>query len=162
LAEHFLREFTTAYGRKPKQLTTEALRALARHYDTWLFSGILDAKREEDILAAAINVYRECLAAEPENPETRLAAGRLLLRNKRYREASECLERILDSGSPASRAALWHMESLFHLGNLEAIRRLSRAAESSLQSSSEYPLEILDVIRLWAAPAAGSGALEQS
>jgi two-component system, NtrC family, nitrogen regulation response regulator NtrX len=28
LAEHFLREFTTAYGRKPKQLTAEALRAL--------------------------------------------------------------------------------------------------------------------------------------
>ncbi len=28
LAEHFLREFTTAYGRKPKQLTDEALKAL--------------------------------------------------------------------------------------------------------------------------------------
>ncbi|MEP7354572.1 MAG: sigma-54 dependent transcriptional regulator, partial [Acidobacteriota bacterium] len=28
LAEHFLREFTTAYGRKPKELTDEALRTL--------------------------------------------------------------------------------------------------------------------------------------
>jgi len=28
LADHFLREFTTAYGRKPKELTAEALRAL--------------------------------------------------------------------------------------------------------------------------------------
>ena len=28
LADHFLREFTTAYGRKPKELTPEALRAL--------------------------------------------------------------------------------------------------------------------------------------
>jgi len=28
LAEHFLREFTTAYGRKPKELTEEALRTL--------------------------------------------------------------------------------------------------------------------------------------
>jgi two-component system nitrogen regulation response regulator NtrX len=28
LADHFLREFTTAYGRKPKELTVEAMRAL--------------------------------------------------------------------------------------------------------------------------------------
>ena len=28
LADHFLREFTTAYGRKPKELTAEAMRAL--------------------------------------------------------------------------------------------------------------------------------------
>jgi two-component system, NtrC family, nitrogen regulation response regulator NtrX len=31
LAEHFLREFTTAYGRKPKELTEEALRALEEY-----------------------------------------------------------------------------------------------------------------------------------
>jgi len=30
LADHFLREFTTAYGRKPKELTEEALRVLGR------------------------------------------------------------------------------------------------------------------------------------
>jgi two-component system nitrogen regulation response regulator NtrX len=31
LAEHFLREFTTAYGRKPKELTEEALRVLEEY-----------------------------------------------------------------------------------------------------------------------------------
>jgi two-component system, NtrC family, nitrogen regulation response regulator NtrX len=31
LADHFLREFTTAYGRKPKELTAEALRALEEY-----------------------------------------------------------------------------------------------------------------------------------
>ncbi|MCP6756497.1 hypothetical protein NL533_33220, partial [Klebsiella pneumoniae] len=31
LAEHFLKEFTTAYGRKPKDLTEEALRALGEY-----------------------------------------------------------------------------------------------------------------------------------
>ena len=31
LADHFLREFTTAYGRKPKELTTEALRVLEEY-----------------------------------------------------------------------------------------------------------------------------------
>jgi two-component system, NtrC family, nitrogen regulation response regulator NtrX len=31
LAEHFLREFTTAYGRKPKQLSEEAFRALEEY-----------------------------------------------------------------------------------------------------------------------------------
>jgi two-component system, NtrC family, nitrogen regulation response regulator NtrX len=32
LAEHFLREFTTAYGRKPKELTPEALKVLAEYH----------------------------------------------------------------------------------------------------------------------------------
>src|SRR5262245_25428485 len=32
LAEHFLREFTTAYGRKPKELTGEAYRVLAEYH----------------------------------------------------------------------------------------------------------------------------------
>jgi two-component system nitrogen regulation response regulator NtrX len=32
LADHFLREFTTAYGRKPKELTVEAYRVLTQHH----------------------------------------------------------------------------------------------------------------------------------
>src|SRR4249920_1052996 len=32
LAEHFLREFTTAYGRKPKELTPEAYRVLTEYH----------------------------------------------------------------------------------------------------------------------------------
>jgi two-component system nitrogen regulation response regulator NtrX len=32
LADHFLREFTTAYGRKPKELTAEAYRVLAEYH----------------------------------------------------------------------------------------------------------------------------------
>jgi two-component system, NtrC family, nitrogen regulation response regulator NtrX len=32
LAEHFMREFTTAYGRKPKELTPEALKVLAEYH----------------------------------------------------------------------------------------------------------------------------------
>ena len=32
LADHFLREFTTAYGRKPKELTPEAYRVLTDHH----------------------------------------------------------------------------------------------------------------------------------
>jgi len=32
LADHFLREFTTAYGRRPKELTAEAYRVLGEHH----------------------------------------------------------------------------------------------------------------------------------
>jgi two-component system, NtrC family, nitrogen regulation response regulator NtrX len=32
LADHFLREFTTAYGRKPKELTTEAYRLISEYH----------------------------------------------------------------------------------------------------------------------------------
>lgn len=133
-----------------------ALRALALHYDTWLFSGILDPKREEDVLAAALGAYEKCLAAEPGNPETRLAAGRLLLRCKRYREASECFNSILDASSTASRGALWQMETLFHLGKFGEIRLLARAAQPRLEPSGGCPTEALEATRLWASPASAA------
>ena len=141
---------------------TEVLRALGRHYDTWLFSGILDPKREQDTLAAALEVYGNCLASEPNDPETQLAAGRLLLRYKQYREASECFEMILDAGPTTSRAALWQMESLFHLRKFEEIRRLAREWSSCRSASAGYPPDALEAIRLWAASGPVSAALELS
>jgi tetratricopeptide (TPR) repeat protein len=131
---------------------TATLRALALHYDTWLFSGILDPKREQDILAAALGLYEKCRAAEPGNSETQLMAGRLFLRCKRYREASECFHEILDAPVTASRAALWQMETLFHSGNFEEVRRLAHATQPRLEPAGGYSPEALDSIRLWAEP----------
>lgn len=142
---------------REKQGDLEALRALAWHYDTCLFCGILDPKRQEELLTAAIGVYDKCLTAEPGNSETRLAAGRLLLRAKQFRKASECFERLPDSRFTKSRAALWYLESLFQLGRFGEIRGLARAWEPSDEPSAGYPAEALDTLRLWAVSAPASG-----
>jgi polysaccharide biosynthesis protein PelE len=129
---------------------TEALRALAQHYDDCLFCGILDSRREEDLLAEALAVYRECLSREPRDLATRLAAGRLLLRSKRFNEAAEYFHEAADPSSGKPQAALWYMESLFQLGRFGEIRRLARDWASRRASSAGYPPEAIEAVRLWA------------
>lgn len=129
---------------------TEALRALAQHYDGCLFCGILDARREEDMLAEALAVYRECLAREPGDLGARLAAGRLLLRRKRFGEAAEYFREAADPESGKPQAALWYMESLFQLDRFGEIHRVARVWASRRTSSAEYPPEALEAVRLWA------------
>ncbi len=141
---------------------TEALRALAQHYDGCLFCGILDTRREEDFLTEALAVYRECLAREPGDLSTRLAAGRLLLRSKRFREAAECFQQAAAPDSEKPQAALWYMESLFQLGRFAEIRRLARDWESRHASSAEYPPEALQAVRLWAGVRAADAPAEAS
>lgn len=152
--ENSLMERTLALTERVRQSPGdhEALRALASHYDTCLFSSILDPKREEELLSGAIRAYGECLSAEPRNSATRLAAGRLLLRSKRFREAAECFERAFDSQSPTSNAVLWYMESLFQLGKFEEIRRLARGWGGSPGAFTGFPAEALETVHLWAAP----------
>jgi polysaccharide biosynthesis protein PelE len=140
-------ELTRQVRADPKD--TAALRALARHYDESLFCGILDARREEDLIAGALAVYRECLAREPDDVATRLAAGRLLLRSKRFEEAAECFAVTADPGF-AKPQALWRMESLFQLGRFAEIRSLARAWASQPESPPDYPVEAVEAVRLWA------------
>ncbi|MBV8732397.1 MAG: tetratricopeptide repeat protein [Acidobacteriia bacterium] len=127
----------------------EALRALAQHYDECLFCGILDAKREEELLGDALSLYQECLVRDPGDFAARLAAGRLLLRTKRYREAAGQLSDLADPHAGNPQATLWYMESLFRLGQFEEIHRLARFWASQPQSG-DYPPESLDAVRLWA------------
>ena len=129
--------------------STEMLRELAQHYDECLFSGILDARREEELSLEALSVYRECLNREPGDVATRLAAGRLLLRNKNFRESAEYFGHAANADPTKPEAALWYMESLFQLSRFDEIRGLARDWVSR-QIRGEYPPEALEAVRLWA------------
>jgi thioredoxin-like negative regulator of GroEL len=127
-----------------------ALQALAEHYDRSLFCGILDAHREEELIEDALAVYRGCLTYEPDNVGTRLAAGRLLLRSRRFDEAAEFFEQAAHPDCVTPQTALWRMESLFQLGRFGEIRRLARAWAAQPDTSAGYPVEAMEAVRLWA------------
>jgi polysaccharide biosynthesis protein PelE len=138
---------------------TEALRFLAQHYDDCLFCGILDPRREEELLTEALAVYRECLAREPGDLATQLAAGRLLLRGRRYPEAAGCFRQVAGPDAAKPQAALWYMESLFQLGKFEEIRRLARQWASHKAPPGGYPPEAVEAVRLWAGAAPDSSVI---
>jgi tetratricopeptide (TPR) repeat protein len=128
----------------------EAQRLLARHYDDYLYSGLLDSKREGEIREQALAAYRYCVVRAPGDLESWLAVGRLLVRGKRYSEAAEWLEQAFEAGLSTSEASLWYMESLFHLGRFEKLRHLAQERHTSFGSEGGLPANALETVRLWA------------
>jgi polysaccharide biosynthesis protein PelE len=141
-------ELTRQTREKPGDVDT--LRKLARHYDDHLYSGLLDARREEEVRAKAIAIYQQCAAAEPADFESRLAVGRLLLRGGSQEEAAEWLGQSMQTGQRTPQAALWYMESLFRSGRFAELRRLSRSQQESYENPVDFPVDALDAVRLWA------------
>jgi hypothetical protein len=140
-------ELTARVREKPND---GALRLLARHYDDYLFSGLLDSKRAEEVRDQALAAYRNCVNEVPGDLESWLAVGRLLVRGKRYGEAAGWLERAFQAGLSTSEATLWYMESLFHLGQFEKLRNLAHDRHESFGSESGFQANALETVRLWA------------
>jgi tetratricopeptide (TPR) repeat protein len=128
----------------------EAHRSLARHYDDYLYSGLLDSKRADEIREQALAAYRYCVIQAAGDLESWLAVGRLLVRGKRYGEAAEWLERAFEAGLSTSEASLWYMESLFHLGRFDKLRHLAHDRHQSFGSEGGLPANALETVRLWA------------
>jgi len=140
-------ELNRRVGESPGDV--KALRALARHYDDYLYTGILDAHREEEIFARALTAYRHCIVAEPGEVDSRLAAGRLLVRGKRYAEAADCLEQAMRAGLHVPQADLWYMESLYQLGRFVRLREFAGLRRECLEAEDCLPPAALEAVRLW-------------
>jgi hypothetical protein len=129
----------------------EALRALALHYDQCLYSRILDGHREEETRDLALEAYRPCIDARPDDLETRIAISRLLLRAGKYEEAVLWLAKVSQEDGVTSQARLWYMESLYNLGRFAELRAYAGPHRNQIEGSDDLPSSALDAVRMWAA-----------
>ena len=123
---------------------------LARHYDDYAFSGLLDPAREEDARTQALMYYRRVLTLDASLTDAWIAVGRLLLRLGRTNEASDWFARAIESGQTASQIVDWRLESLFRLGDYDGLRRLAtvRVRDFGAEPTPDEP-RIADAVRLW-------------
>jgi len=149
--ENAMLELTLQLSRRTREnpFDVEALRALARHYDDYLYSGILDTRREEEFRVQALEAYRRCVGAEPGDLDSWLAAGRLLLRGKRYAEAADWMEQAMQAGLSTPQADLWYMESLYHLGRFPQLRELAHSRQERVEAVDNLPPAAFEAVRLW-------------
>lgn len=63
--------------------------ALAKFYDDYAFTGILDPELERLNRERAISTYKAYLQQDPNSTEARVAIGRLLFRSRRWQEAAD-------------------------------------------------------------------------
>lgn len=128
------------------------LLALARLYDDYAFTGLLDAERESNNREKALQCYQRYLLAEPDDASTKLAVGRLLLRAERYEEAAFWLKGVMHRDDPSPQLAIWYMECLFHLRRFAELRLWARRYAARIESSPEsFPPAALGTLSLWSA-----------
>ena len=125
---------------------------IAEHYDRYAYIGLLEHDRETECRNNALQYYGQYLALRSEDSEARAAAGRILVRDRRYKDAVAWFEQAsIDeiSARQAPEEAVWYLESLFRLGQFEKVRTILMARGKELQHSAGLPLEILEALQLW-------------
>lgn len=128
--------------------------ALARHYDAYAFSGLLDSGRANAGRRSALKHYGECLRHDPHNPDIRMAISRILVREGRHADAVDWLGERLDHDTTNRAMVGWYLECLFHLHRFDEIHGVAaRFADLLLQQPADgAPADRLDeCTRLWLA-----------
>ncbi|MBT6118443.1 MAG: hypothetical protein HOH66_11315 [Rhodospirillaceae bacterium] len=123
---------------------------LARHYDDYAFTGLLDPQRQAESQVHAMDSYMLYLERMPRDADARLAVGRLMLRRGEARDAARWIERCLEEGVWSPGMAGWHMDALYRLGRYEAIRDFARLHHDELTRLDTYPIRLIEMVRLWA------------
>jgi polysaccharide biosynthesis protein PelE len=133
---------------------------LARHYDEYAFTGLLDAERERDNRIRALEAYQDALKVRPRDAGIWLAIGRLLVRERRYDAAASWFTVAEARGLLSADMVLWQLEALFRLGRYDKLRECLDRHGALLGGGAKLPPQVPEMIRLWSggAPAKAGSA----
>lgn len=123
--------------------------ALAKFYDDYAFTGVLDSELERLNRERATNTYKSYLQQDPNSAEALIAIGRILFRNKQWEEAAEWFRHAMDRGVRADAMLVWYFECLFRLGQFRELRRVMLEYGRRITNHEELPKEIRDAVSLW-------------
>lgn len=127
---------------------------LARHYDDYAFTGLLDPERERDNRIRALEGYQAALAVRPREPALWLAIGRILVRERRYAAAADWFAVAESRSLLSADMVLWQLEAMFRLGRYDQVRTTMHEHRHLFQRGGKHPPQLPDVLALWAtAPA---------
>ena len=123
--------------------------ALAKFYDDYAFTGVLDGERERNNRDRAISTYKSYLQQDPNSEETWIAIGRLMFRNQQWSEAAEWFRNAIDRGWRLKTMLMWYFECLFRLGQYRDLRRALLEHGRGIVSQDDLPAHMRDAVSLW-------------
>jgi len=142
----------TAVARAPAD--APLMRELAKAYDEYAYTGILDQALEQNNRVRALQLWLNYCELEPDDREASLAVGRLLMRLERHNLAGQWLERAFAEGRATRQAVLWYMEVLFALGRTDALRAIAAQTVTELAQDRTLSSKAVSAAQLWATGAA--------
>lgn len=123
--------------------------ALAKFYDDYAFTGILDGELEKSNRERAIGTYKSYLQQDPNAADAWIAIGRLLYRNKQWEEAADWFRHAMDRGWKVNNMVLWYFECLFRLGKFKELRRALLEYGRGIVGQEDLPRDVRDAVSLW-------------
>jgi tetratricopeptide (TPR) repeat protein len=119
--------------------------ALARHYDDYAFTGVLDPERENANRKRALESYMEYLKLRPDDNTAKLSVGRLLMHSGDTAAAADWFAKSIADRTATDAMVGWYMECLFLLGRT---RELRAVASQHLAQISNIP-DMAESVKLW-------------
>jgi hypothetical protein len=129
---------------------------LARHYDEFANSGMLDDARTISARLRALDLYRECEHLRPSAADVLHARIRLLVRLGRDDEAVAALAPLVAGGNAPEATLTWYVECLFKKQDYDALRDTCRFLQNQPGAFAQLSERCRDTVSLWAAPAHAS------
>jgi tetratricopeptide (TPR) repeat protein len=127
----------------------EAKLQLARLYDEYADSGLLDEHRQAENRQRALALYHDCLRRGARESGLVLAVGRLLFRAGKSDEAARWLEENAVADSPDAGTLFTYLECLFKLGRFDELRRLVQRHYGVLTLPDALPAAARRALDLW-------------
>ncbi|MDF1734553.1 MAG: hypothetical protein P1U37_04655 [Minwuia sp.] len=127
----------------------EAQLEVARHFDNYAFSGILDGDRQSENRRKAEESYRAALGLEPTLADALLGVGRLMVRTGRLEEAARWFEAGFAKGILRPSELAWYMEAVFRLGDFDRLRYAVAGFGDDLLADTAISDRLRDVILAW-------------
>lgn len=136
-----------ARAKEPKN--PQVMYALARFYDDYAFTGVLDPELEKSNRERAISTYKAFLQQDPNNAEAWVSIGRLMFRNEQWADAAEWFKHAMERGWKVKNMILWYFEALYRQGDYAALRRAVAEHGRGIVGQEELPQPIRDAVALW-------------
>lgn len=123
--------------------------SVARHFDNYAFSGILDHERQLENRRKAEAGYRRALSIDPGLADAVLGVGRLLIRTGRLDEAIAWFEDCFRAGEIRPSEMAWYLEAVYRSGDFARLRRAVTAFGDQLIDDPRTSDRLRGVVQVW-------------
>jgi polysaccharide biosynthesis protein PelE len=122
---------------------------LARFYDSYAFTGLLDKDREDENRIKALTKYKEYLEMKPEDIDARIEAGRLLLRSGEHGQVITLFNDCIDAGYGNDTLKLLMLEAYYQAGRYGDLRRAAPACLPLVKELHDVRPRLARSVEFW-------------
>ena len=123
---------------------------LARHYDAFAATDLLDESRADEARSRALEMYQLAARDLPRDTSIAQATVRLLLKLGREDEAIGLYRQRMEDGSAPPALASWYLECLFRRHRFAELRRHAAALAQRVRDLDMLHPRSVDAMQLWA------------